>query len=56
MNSSGHKQTLMADDYKYLSAAKANNYWIICVWSDNGVNLVERWSSENYDRSSVIER
>ena len=51
MNSSGHKQTLMADDYKYLSAAKAGNCWIICLWSGD-FELVERWSSNNYDYSA----
>lgn len=55
MNSPGHKRTLMSDTQGYMSAAKAGSCWIICTWSDNGIDVVERWSSENYDRSSVIE-
>ena len=58
MNSPGHKRTLMSDSYKYLSAARAggngSSYWIICLWSDNGVSLVERWSSNNYDYTSAV--
>ena len=55
MNSPGHKRTLMSDTQSYMSAAKAGSCWIICTWSDNGIDVVERWSVENYDRSSVIE-
>lgn len=55
MNSPGHKRTLMNDSYNYLSASRAGSCWIICVWRDDGINLVEKWSSESYDRSSVLE-
>ena len=54
MNSPAHKRILMSDTYSYMTAARAQNYWVICMWSDNGVNLVEKWSAENYDRSSVL--
>lgn len=53
MNSPGHKQTLMSDSYKYLSAARAGNCWIICVWSDNGIKRAETWAYTNYDYSSI---
>ena len=38
-----------------MSAAKAGSCYIICLWDVNAIDVVERWSSENYDRSSVIE-
>ncbi|MCG4526322.1 S-layer homology domain-containing protein [Intestinimonas massiliensis (ex Afouda et al. 2020)] len=56
MNSPGHKRTLMSDTQIYMSAARAGSCWIICTWSENGIEVVEQWSSENYDRSSVIEK
>lgn len=46
MNSPGHKQTLMGDSYQYMSAARAGNCWIICVWTD--FDLVEKCASANY--------
>ena len=55
MNSSGHKQTLMSDTDKYLSAAKAGSCWIICVWNDD-FTRVERYSVDNYDYSEFIDR
>lgn len=54
MNSPGHKQTLMGDKYKYLSAAKAGDCWIICVWSDYDLTFAERWAYTNYDYSSIM--
>ena len=54
MNSPGHKLTLMGDKYEYLSAARAGSCWIICVWSDNGIELVEKWSTNNYDYSAYL--
>lgn len=48
MNSPGHKRTLMKDDCRYMSAARAGNYWIICVWRDDFRN-VERCAYTNYD-------
>lgn len=57
MNSSGHKQALMSDTYTYMSAAKTRgsggNYWVICLWRDNGVSRVEQWSYNNYDYRSI---
>lgn len=55
MNSAGHKRTLMSDTYSYMTAARAGNYWVICLWSDSGVKLVEKWSSNNYDYSAYID-
>ena len=49
MNSPGHKQTLMSDTYSYLTAARAQNYWVICVWRDSGIERVERFAPNNYD-------
>lgn len=49
MNSPGHKETLMSDTYSYLTAARAQNCWIICVWSDSGIERVERFAPNNYD-------
>lgn len=46
MNSPGHKQTLMSDTDQYMSAAKAGNCWIICVWSD--FELVEKCAHADY--------
>lgn len=48
MNSPGHKQTLMSDTYQYMSAARAGNYWIICVWRGD-FRDVERCAYTNYD-------
>lgn len=53
MNSPGHKQTLMSDTYSYLSAARAQNCWIICVWTNVNVDQVEYWSTQNYDKSEL---
>lgn len=53
MNSSGHKQTLMSDTDKYLSAARAGSCWIICVWNDD-FTRVERYSVDNYDYSAYL--
>lgn len=55
LNSPGHKRSLMKDSHTYMSAAKAGSCYIICLWDDNAIDVVERWSSEGYDRSSVIE-
>ena len=59
INSPGHKRTLMFEEAKYLSAARAgtsrDSRWIICVWTDANVNLVERFSSANYDYSDFID-
>lgn len=59
INSPGHKRTLMFEDAKYISAARAgtsrDSRWIICVWTDANVNLVERFSSANYDYSDFID-
>ncbi len=58
MNSPAHKASLLSDTYSYMSAARSggngSSYWIICLWSDNGVSLVERWSSNNYDYTSAV--
>ena len=54
MNSSGHKQTLMSDTDKYLSAAKAGSCWIICVWNDD-FTRVEQYSVDNYDYSAYLD-
>ena len=58
MNSPAHKRALMSDTCSYMSAARAggngSSYWVICLWSDNGVSLVERWSSNNYDYTSAV--
>ena len=54
MNSSGHKHSLMSDTYSYMTAASSGNYWIICLWSDSGLKLAEKWSSNNYDYSAYI--
>lgn len=55
MNSPAHKRSLMKDNYSYMSAAKAigggSSYWIICLWNGD-FELVERWSSNNYDYSA----
>ena len=55
MNSPGHKQTLMSDSYQYMSAAKAGNCWIICLWDDQSFKLAEKWAHTNYDYSSIID-
>lgn len=55
MNSPGHKQTLMSDSYVYLSAARAGNCWIICVWTDANIRLADQFSSNNYDYSEFID-
>lgn len=58
MNSPVHKEILMGDSYKYLSAARATGngrcYWIICVWDEWGVKNVEQFSSNNYDKSYIF--
>ena len=54
MNSSRHKHSLMSDTYSYMTAASSGNYWIICLWSDSGLKLAEKWSSNNYDYSAYI--
>ena len=54
MNSSGHKHSLMSDTYSYMTAASSGNYWIICLWSDSGLKLAEKWSSNNYDYSATL--
>lgn len=54
MNSPGHKQTLMSDTDQYMSAAKAGNYWIICVWSDFG--LVEKCASADYSWDALYNK
>lgn len=55
MNSPGHKQTLMSDSDTYMAAARAGSCWIICVWNDSGIQMAEKWASENYDRSSIVD-
>ena len=59
MNSSAHKQTLMSDTYKYLSAARAGgdgqSYWIICVWTDWDVKGAEQFAVDNYDKSYIFD-
>ena len=55
MNSSRHKHSLMSDTYSYMTAASSGNYWIICLWSDSGLKLAEKWSSNNYDYSAYID-
>ena len=54
MNSPGHKETLMEDSVNYMSAARAGSCWIICTWNGD-FELVERWSSNNYDYSAYID-
>lgn len=54
MNSPDHKMSLMSDSYLYMSAARAGSRWIICLWSGD-FELVERWSSNNYDYSAYID-
>ena len=59
MNSPGHKLTLMSDTDNYMTAAKVGSgygsYWIICMWADDSINLVERFASNNYDYSEFID-
>lgn len=55
MNSSEHRRILMKDSYSYMTAARDGDRWIICLWSDNGIALVEKWSANNYDYSSIID-
>lgn len=55
MNSPVHKDILMSDSYKYLSAARTGNCWIICVWTDVNVDQVEYWSAKNYDKSELYQ-
>ncbi|MGN8968689.1 S-layer homology domain-containing protein [Intestinimonas sp. HCP28S3_D6] len=52
MNSSAHKHLLMSDSYQYMSAARAGNYWIICLWRDSSIKQAEKWAYTNYDSSS----
>ena len=54
MNSPGHKRTLMGDG-THLTAAKAGSCWIICVWDEWGLKDADKWSTNNYDMSSVID-
>ena len=54
MNSPAHKQTLMSDSNSYMSAARAGNHWIICVWDKWGIKLVDQWAENNYDMSSIL--
>ena len=49
MNSPAHKRILMSDTYSYMTAARAQNYWVICVWRDSGIERVERFAPNNYD-------
>lgn len=51
MNSPDHRRILMKDTYSYMTAAKSGSCWIICLWDDDAVNFVEKWSDKNYDRS-----
>ena len=51
MNSPEHRRILMKDSYNYMTAAKDGSCWVICLWSDTGATLVEKWSDKNYDRS-----
>ena len=53
MNSPGHKQTLMSDTDQYMSAARAGNCWIICMWNDFG--LVEKCAIANYSWDALYE-
>ena len=55
MNSPAHKRILMSDTNSYMTAARAQNYWIICVWNDSSIKLAEKWSSNNYDYSAYID-
>lgn len=56
MNSPAHKEILMNDNtYSYMTAARTQNYWIICVWGKFGIQNADKWSSNNYDMSSVID-
>ena len=55
MNSSEHRRILMKDSYNYMTAAKSGSCWIICLWDDDAVNFVEKWSDKNYDYSSIID-
>lgn len=49
MNSPAHKRILMSDTYSYMTAARTQNYWVICVWRDSGIERVERFAPNNYD-------
>lgn len=53
MNSPGHKQTLMSDTDQYMSAARAGNHWIICVWSD--FELVEKCARADYSWDALYD-
>lgn len=55
MNSPDHKSILMSDTNSYMTAARAQNYWIICVWNDSSIKLAEKWASNNYDYSAYID-
>lgn len=56
MNSPAHRAILMGDN-TYMSAARAggngSSYWVICLWTDNEIRLVEEWSYNNYDYRSI---
>ena len=58
MNSSAHKAILMSDTYSYMSAARAggngSSYWVICLWTDNNIDLAERYAYNNYDYTSLV--
>lgn len=51
MKSPDHRRILMKDTYSYMTAARSGSCWIICLWDDDAVNFVEKWSDKNYDRS-----
>ena len=57
MNSPAHRAILMGDN-TYMSAARAggngSSYWVICLWTDNEIRLVEEWSYNNYDYRSAV--
>lgn len=58
MNSPAHKASLLSDTYSYMSAARSggngSSYWIICLWTDNNMDLAERYAYNNYDYTSLV--
>ena len=58
MNSPAHKASLLSDTYSYMSAARSggngSSYWIICLWTDNNIDLAERYAYNNYDYTSLV--
>lgn len=53
MNSPVHRQILMSENVKYLSAAMERNYWIIIVWNEKfDLPGVEWWATNNYNEFS----